>query len=136
MDNTRDLMDTAMEHNRKLLSTAMKGRALSAAPAAAPRAPTLSPVTIGPADRKAIIDQQFKDKVKKLQMKYAGKLSPQRMQELHAQANTNLTAGSGLAPSSASVIRRALVAGAPAPTAGTLETSAPFSQLAGGTPLQ
>lgn len=136
-DDTRTLMDTAMGHNRKLFSAALSKMRSLGSPAAAPAA-TASGKPVSPefAARKAVIDKQFQDKAKKLQQKYAGKISPKRMQEIHSQMGTNLQPGSALSPSSAAVLRRALVAGAPAPTAGTLETSAPFAPNVAGSPLQ
>jgi len=130
MSDTKELMNTAMEHNRKLLSTVLRESAARTLPSpaipqpAGPGLPSAAPTVM---DRKAILDRQFGEQVKKLQKKYVGKLSPKRMNELHAQASSSLATGSALAPSSASVLRRALSSAMPAPTAGTLETSAPFT---------
>ncbi|MDE2022418.1 MAG: hypothetical protein KGI71_05920 [Patescibacteria group bacterium] len=134
MENTRELMHTAMEHNRKLLNTALDARdRASQIPLASVTQPALSPEH---AQRKAVIDNQLQERVKKLQMKYAGKITPQRMQELHAQTTSNINPGAALSPSSGAVLTRALSAGNAPLTSGTLETGAPFMPLINGVRMQ
>ena len=131
----KELMDTAMTHNHKILSTILResNRSLdqgSAEPQeAAGGAPTLDP-------RRAAIQKMFADRVKQLQQKFAPHLSPKRMQELHLNTISNLSPGSQLAPSSESILNRTLTGTQPLLNDGMLEASSPFMPHVGGMPLQ
>lgn len=123
---TRELMSTAMEHNKKLFSEALKDRHL------VPERPAQKPMTEEQAAKKAILDSQLKSRIAKLQQKYAGKLSPERMQAIHNQMATSIQPGAAMAPSTAAVVRRALTNGYPGPASGTLEPTAPYLPTVNG----
>ena len=122
MDDKKELMDTAMKHNRTLLSTVLdhvaKERQLSEPPKKT--GPGLSSALPSIEERKALLDKQYHDRIKKVKMKYAGKMSPERMEELHLKAAGNIQPGAALAPSSGGVMKRVL--------SGSNLTPSPFMQ--------
>jgi hypothetical protein len=106
MDDTRELMNTAMQHNHKILSTVLKSTPRALAPQPQPQTSGFPSALPSPTDRKAILDRQFQDQVKKLQQKYVGKITPKRMQEIHA--STNIAPGAAMSPSSPAIQNRVL----------------------------